>query len=79
MVRISDLENRDVINIADGRRMGNVVDLELDLESGRIQAIVVPGSQRLLGLWGKSDEIVIAWDKIKKIGADVILVEVTLT
>ena len=77
MVRISDLENRDVININDGRRMGNVVDLELDLESGRIKAIVVPGTQRLLGLWGKHEEMVIEWDKIKKIGADVILVEVT--
>ncbi|MEW6522526.1 MAG: YlmC/YmxH family sporulation protein [Bacillota bacterium] len=76
MVRISDLENRDVVNITDGRRLGNVVDVEMDLESGRIVAIIIPGAQRFLGFFGRENDLVIPWDKIKKIGADVILVEV---
>jgi len=76
VVRISELEDRDVVNITDGRRLGNVVDVEIDLESGRIVAVVIPGPQRLLGLLGRDNDLVIPWERIKKIGADVILVEV---
>lgn len=76
MPRASDLEAREVINVMDGRRLGSIIDVEFSLEDGRITAIVVPGSPKLLGLFGKSDEVIIPWDKIKKIGADVILVEV---
>ncbi|MGI5838417.1 MAG: YlmC/YmxH family sporulation protein [bacterium] len=75
MVRTSDLRTREVINILDGKRLGAVDDVEIDLEAGRITAVVIPGSGRLLGLFGKSDEVVIPWDKIKRIGVDTILVE----
>jgi YlmC/YmxH family sporulation protein len=74
--RASDLEAREVVNMLDGRRLGNIVDVEFSLEDGRITAIVVPGSPKVLGLFGRADEVVIPWDKIKKIGTDVILVEV---
>jgi YlmC/YmxH family sporulation protein len=73
--RASDLEARDVINILDGRRLGSIVDVEFSLETGRIIAIVVPGAAKVLGLFGRDSEIVIPWEKIKKIGTDVILVE----
>ena len=76
MPRASDLEAREVINMLDGRRLGCIIDVEFSLEDGRITAIVVPGSPKVLGLFGRGDEIVVPWDKIKKIGADVILVEV---
>lgn len=76
-MRISDLENRDVVNVVDGRRLGNIVDVELDLESGRIVAVILPGAQRFLGVFGRENDLVIPWDRIKKIGADVILVEVS--
>lgn len=75
MPRSSDLEMRDVINIIDGKKLGSITDVEFSLESGRITAIIVPGSQKVLGLFGRDEEIVIPWEKIKKIGTDVILVE----
>ena len=77
MPRASDLEAREVLNMLDGRRLGNIVDVEFSLEDGRITAIIVPGSPKVLGLFGRDDEVVIPWDKIKKIGTDVILVEVS--
>lgn len=74
-VNTSDLKVKEVINVMDGRRLGTITDLEIDLESGRLTAIVVPGTGKFLGLFGKNDDIVIPWDKIHKIGLDVILVE----
>ncbi|HPD01601.1 MAG TPA: YlmC/YmxH family sporulation protein [Acetivibrio sp.] len=75
MNRTSDFREKEVINIKDGRRLGFVCDVEINLESGKIEAIVIPGDRRWFGLVGKDDEYVIPWDRIKKIGEDIILVE----
>ena len=71
----SDLRVREVINLADGRRLGNLVDVEVDLESGRVTAIIVPGRGRVLGLFGGDDDYVIPWEKVVRIGVDVIIVD----
>ncbi|HVB11038.1 MAG TPA: YlmC/YmxH family sporulation protein [Bacillota bacterium] len=76
MMKISELRVRDVINIADGRRLGLLCDVEMDLERGRITALIVPGPARFFGLFGRERDYVIAWDDIVKIGEDVILVDV---
>ncbi len=71
MVKISELKQREVININDGRRLG----IEIDMEKGRIDAIVIPGTGRVLGLFSKESDIVVNWENIKKIGTDVILID----
>lgn len=77
MIRASDLSMREVINTTDGRRLGNIVDVELDLNTGKVLAIVVPGQARVFGIFGRSDDYIIPWENIKKIGEDVILVELS--
>lgn len=77
MIRASDLSSRDIINTVDGRRLGNIVDVELDLTTGKITAVVVPGQAKALGLFGRGDDYVIPWENIKKVGEDVILVELS--
>lgn len=64
-----------MINIEDGRRLGVIRDIELDLLEGKVKAIVLPGSPRLLGLLGRRDDLIVTWERIKKIGVDVILVD----
>jgi YlmC/YmxH family sporulation protein len=75
LTKTSELREREVVNIIDGRRLGLASDLEIDLDTGRIKAIVVPGAGKFLKLFGKAEEFVIPWEQIKKIGVDVILVE----
>ncbi|MHB1420460.1 MAG: YlmC/YmxH family sporulation protein [Bacillota bacterium] len=75
MVRISDLRLRDVINVIDGRRLGSIKDIDLDLEDGKVKTLILPGNGRFMGLFGKNDDLEIPWEKITKIGVDVILVE----
>lgn len=75
MNRSSDFRQKEVINIKDGRRLGFVCDVEINLENGRVEAIVIPGGGRIFGLIGRDNEYVIPWEKIKKIGEDIILVE----
>lgn len=71
----SDLKCKEVINICDGGRLGCVTDLELDLCTGAILSIIVPGEGRLLGLLRARDGLVIPFCRIQKIGEDVILVD----
>jgi len=75
MLKTSDLKVKEVINIIDGKRLGAITDIEIDVESGKLTSIVVPGAGRFLGLFGRNEDVVIPWEKISKIGFDVILVE----
>lgn len=72
--KISDFRQKEVIDIKNGARLGFVSDVEIDPGSGSITAIILPGSGKLFGLFGKDDSIIIPWEKIEKIGGDIILV-----
>jgi len=72
---VSDLKLKNVINVVDGKILGGISDIEIDVESGKLTAIVVPGNGRFLGLFSRAEDVVIPWEKIRKIGSDVILVE----
>ncbi|WP_110112911.1 YlmC/YmxH family sporulation protein [Bacillus sp. CGMCC 1.16541] len=73
MIRISDFQTKDVVNVADGKKLGNIGDIDIDLNTGKIEAVII-NSSRMLGFFGKEDDVVIPWTNIVKIGADVILV-----
>lgn len=63
---INELKTKEVINVSDGARLGYVADVEIDLESGRLTALVVPGAYRLMGFLGREEDIIIKWECIKK-------------
>lgn len=77
-LRMSELKCREVINICDGNRIGFVADLELDCTGGNVVALIVPGRARFFGLIGREDDFVIPWPAIRRLGKDIILVEVEL-
>ena len=74
MGRALTFKQKEVINMTDGRRLGYVQDVEANFETGEITAIIVPASNKLFSLSNKND-IVIPWSRIKRIGDDIILVE----
>lgn len=73
----SDLKQKDVINICDGRKLGRPIDLILN-ENACVEALIVPGGHGgLLGLLRPDREgVIIPWRRVRRIGDDVILVEV---
>lgn len=74
MVRISDFQIKDVVNVSDGKKLGNIGDIEINIQTGKIEAIVITGAGKILGFFGKDEDVVIPWNHILKIGEDVILV-----
>ena len=78
-MKISDFQTKEVVNILDGKRLGQISDLEIDLRHGRVEAIVVPGPGKFLGLFSAGNDFVIPWRNIVKIGKDVVLVRMEET
>ena len=73
--RVSELRYKEIINVSDGSRYGWVGDVEVDLESGQVRALVVPGRLRLFGLLGREEDRVFPWEAVRRFGADTILVD----
>ena len=75
-MRFSDLARKEVINVTDCKCLGNVRDLEFDECDGRIRTLIVPWPGKWLGCMAREFEIFIPWDKIIKIGPDIVLVKI---
>lgn len=74
-----DFRHKEVINICDAKRLGCVCDVDIDYCTGTVNAIVVPGCGRnsfLSCFSPRNGDIVIPWENIKRIGEEVILVEI---
>ena len=73
----SEIRQKDVINIRDGRNLGRPIDLILNADAC-VEALVVPrGRGGFRGLFRPSREgCPIDWQRVRRIGDDVILVEV---
>ena len=72
---VADLRYKEIINLLNGNRLGFVCDVAIAMPEGQVTALIVPGSARFFGLFGREEDIYIPWEKIKKIGEDIILVE----
>ncbi len=73
-MRVSDLQMKDVISLFDGRRLGRITDIELE-DEGVIKYFVVE-PKRFFRFFGAKEELNVSMKQIKKIGEDVILVEI---
>ncbi len=73
--KFSELKQKEVVNVADGRRLGYVSDLVFDPLTGNIGSFMVPGPTKWCGLIKAEQDYVIPWERIQCIGDDVVLVE----
>jgi len=74
LCRITDMHNKEVINIRDGMRLGCVDDVEVDTCTACMVAIILHGRPRIFGLAGRDEDMVIPWRDIEVIGEETILV-----
>ena len=74
-MHLSELQSKQIVNIKDGKNVGKIVDAVID-NNGNTISFIVQRSKILINIIGKND-IEIKWNQIKKIGQDVILVDIT--
>ncbi len=75
MVKISEFRQKEVVDIETGKRLGYICDMEIDEETGRVISVTVPSGKLFASVMKNSDKI-IPWEKIIKLGEDMVLVKV---
>lgn len=76
---LSDFVGKEIISLTDGSKLGTVgdTDLIISAETGEIESLLLP-DRGLKGLWGRErDNIIIPWQAIRKIGSEVIIVDLS--
>ncbi len=72
---LSELRNKEVINIMTGSKLGFVDDIEINTDNSAVIALIVYGRPRFFGLLGRDDDMVIRCREIEVIGEDTILIK----
>lgn len=80
-MKLSELTGKEVINMCNGTRLGIVGDSDLliDAENGEVESIILPPRNNILSIWTERSQMVIPWTAVKKVGSEVIVVEVDQT
>ena len=69
LMRVCELREKEVINVC---------DVDFDVKTGRICSLIIPGPCKVFGILGRDHEYIIPYECVKRIGTDVILVEVDM-
>lgn len=73
---LSELQNKTLINMNDGKNIGNIIDVKIDEKSGNIITLVIEQNKKGFSFSSKGGQEEIKWENIDKIGEDVILINV---
>lgn len=76
-MKLSELQKKDIINIRDGKIIGRIIDVEFDINSGYMIHFVIEKAHFVKNLFSTSEDITIKFSQIKKLGDDVILIDIS--
>ena len=71
------MTKKTVVNVADGRTLGNVRDIVFN-SNACVVGFVVPGKKSFFRSITSAETIFIPWNRIVKIGSDVMLVSLAM-
>ena len=74
--KFTELHCKDVLCVSDGRRLVFISDVCVEIPTGHIASIIVPGPCRFFGFLGRQDDYIIPWSRICRMGPDIVLVDV---
>lgn len=75
LCRIDELKNKQVVSVKSGAMLGRIDDVEINTDTGTINAVVIFGKNHILGIFGRDNDIVIPWNDIEVIGSETVLVK----
>ena len=72
---LSELQRKDIVNINDGKKVGKIIDAEIDEVSGNLRSFIIEQSKYLRSMFRSDSDLKVKYDQIKKMGKDVILID----
>ncbi|SHJ56831.1 YlmC/YmxH family sporulation protein [Tepidibacter formicigenes] len=76
MFKISEMMEKEVVNVNNGKKLGFINDIELDMNEGKIRSLIIFNENSKLYLLGRGEVYSIFWNDIVKVGCDTILVKI---
>lgn len=76
-MKLSELQRKDIINLNTGKKIGRIIDVELDKETGKMLYMIVETTKIFRSVLSSEREVSVKFEQIKKLGEDVILVDIT--
>ncbi|MEJ8554974.1 YlmC/YmxH family sporulation protein [Tepidibacter sp. Z1-5] len=76
MFKISDMMEKEVVNINNGKKLGFISDIEFDMGEGRIKSLIIVNEGSKNYLLSRGEACAVSWNNIIKIGHDMILVKI---
>ncbi len=75
-MRLFELRRKEVINTRTCCSIGCVSDIDIDCQTGCVNALVVPGPGKFCWFFGRDTEYIIPWRCVVQTGPDIILVDI---
>ena len=75
-MRLCELKEKEVINVCNCKCLGFVVDIDIDVCTGGVLALIIPGCGKMWSMFGRGSELLIPWSQVVRVGPDIILVEI---
>ena len=75
-MKLSELQRKDIVSIKDGKKIGRIVDVEFDPENGYMIKFIIERAHFVKSLFTTTEEVTIKFTQIKKMGEDVILIDI---
>jgi len=76
-MKLSELQKKEIINIKDGKKVGRIIDVEFDINNGYMIHFVIEKAHIIRSIFNSSEDIYIKFSQIKKMGEDVILIDIS--
>ena len=76
MIRVSDIMEKEIINVKNGKRMGFITDIDMDINEGKVISFSISGDSGRAFFHREYEEEAISWNDILKIGCDTIIVNI---
>jgi YlmC/YmxH family sporulation protein len=75
-MKLSELQRKDIIDIKSGKKVGRIIDVEFDQSNGYMIKFIIERAHFVKNLFSQSEELSIKFTQIKKMGEDVVLIDI---
>ena len=66
-MRLSELQNKNLVNVSNGKNIGNIIDVNIDYQSGNIKSFIIESKGSILTFLNKDNDMEVKWNDIQKI------------
>ncbi len=76
-MKLSDLQRKDIVNLNNGKKIGRIIDIEINTTDGSLVNLIIEKNRYFRNFFNGETDVLVKFDQIKKMGEDVILIDLT--